>query len=82
MARALFKQTNVIVFDEATSALDSKTESDIVRTIAELTGPVTKIMVAHRLTTLANCDVIYTVSGGVFDTGMRYEEFMSKQGSG
>ena len=82
LARALFKQTNVIVFDEATSALDSKTESDIVRTIAELTGPVTKIMVAHRLTTLANCDVIYTVSGGVFDTGMRYEEFMSKQGSG
>jgi ABC-type multidrug transport system fused ATPase/permease subunit len=64
IARALYKNANVIIFDEATSALDNQTESEILSTIENLDKNITILMVAHRLSTLKNCDAIIEVSNG------------------
>ena len=54
IARALYKNSKILVFDEATSALDSKTENSIISSIEILSKEITIIMVAHRLSTLKN----------------------------
>lgn len=64
IARALYKQADVIIFDEATSALDTKSEKAIQDTIYSLKGQVTLIVVAHRLTTIEDCDQIYLIENG------------------
>lgn len=64
IARALYHRPDVIVFDEATSALDTVTEDAIIEAIANLAHKKTVIMVAHRLTTLVNCDAIYVFERG------------------
>lgn len=61
IARALYHRPEILVLDEATSALDNDTESAIMSAIDSLQGQVTLIIVAHRLTTVRNCDVIYEV---------------------
>jgi len=58
IARALYKQANVLIFDEATSALDNETEQDVMKAIEGLGKDVTILIIAHRLTTLKNCDQI------------------------
>ena len=70
IARALYKQASVLVFDEATSALDNQTEQSVISGLADLDREITSIIVAHRLSTLKDCDVIVELSGGqVVDTG-------------
>ena len=59
MARAIYKMANIIVLDEATSALDNKTEKLLINEIDKLPNNPTIIMVAHRISTLEQCDVIY-----------------------
>lgn len=59
IARALYRNTKILVFDEATSALDSYTEYEVMKSINSLRGYKTLIIVAHRLSTLSNCDKIY-----------------------
>ena len=54
----------MLVFDEATSALDSETEADVMAAISSLMGDRTIIIIAHRLTTIDNCDVVYAMSNG------------------
>lgn len=61
IARALYRRPEILVLDEATSALDSDTETAIMHAIETLQGKVTMIIVAHRLTTVRNCDTIYEV---------------------
>lgn len=61
IARALYHKPQILVLDEATSALDNDTEAAIMSAIDSLQGQVTLIIVAHRLTTVKNCDVIYEV---------------------
>ncbi len=61
IARALFRETPIIVFDEATSALDFQTESEVLKTVAGLKGDKTLIIITHRLTTIADCDRIYEI---------------------
>lgn len=61
IARALYRRPEILVLDEATSALDSDTETAIMQAIDALQGQVTMIIVAHRLTTVRNCDTIYEV---------------------
>lgn len=56
IARALYHDPSVLVLDEATSALDNETEKSITDTILKLKGSITIIAIAHRLTTLENCD--------------------------
>ena len=61
IARALFSNPEVLIFDEATSALDLKTEKLIMKTINNVSKDRTVIMIAHRLTTLKNCQRIFQV---------------------
>lgn len=61
IARALYHQPEILVLDEATSALDNDTEATIMSAIDALQGQITLIIIAHRLTTVKNCDVIYEV---------------------
>jgi len=58
IARALYKQANVLIFDEATSALDSKTEESVIKSIKAFSDDITVLMIAHRVTTLKDCDYI------------------------
>ncbi len=64
IARALYNQADVLVFDEATSALDGITEKVIMDAIQELSGQKTIVMIAHRLKTVKNCDIIYLMERG------------------
>lgn len=64
IARALYHRPELLVLDEATSALDNETEADIMDAINILYGKVTLIIVAHRLTTIKQCDYIYEVKNG------------------
>ena len=58
IARALYKQANVLIFDEATSALDNETEQSVMGAIEGLRRDLTILIIAHRLTTLKGCDQI------------------------
>ena len=70
IARALYKQADVIIFDEATSALDNETEHAVMQAIDSLSNDLTIIIIAHRLTTLKNCtQIIELGNGGVKRTG-------------
>ncbi len=62
IARALYHNPQIMVLDEATSALDNETETAIMDAINSLQGQVTLIIVAHRLSTVKKCDIIYEVS--------------------
>ena len=62
IARALYKNADVIIFDEATSALDNDTEQEVMEAIDNLGNDLTIIMVAHRLSTLRNCDKIFEIN--------------------
>jgi len=74
IARAIYRQPKLLVLDEATSALDSITEKKVVDEVARLSGDMTVIMIAHRLTTLKHCDVIHVVDHGrVVGSGL-YED--------
>lgn len=64
IARALYKQADVIVFDEATSALDSETESEVMKALEELSRSLTILIIAHRVSTLRLCDVIVSLKSG------------------
>lgn len=64
IARALYRNPNVLVFDEATSALDNETEKEVMKAIDSLHGNKTMIMIAHRLSTIENCDMVYRVENG------------------
>lgn len=61
IARALYNRPEILILDEATSALDNDTEKAIMNTINSLQGNITLIIVAHRLTTIKNCNYIYEV---------------------
>lgn len=64
IARALYHNPDILILDEATSALDSDTEDAIMKTIEVLQGKKTLIIIAHRLTTIRNCNRIYEIRGG------------------
>ncbi len=64
IARALYEEPQVLVLDEATSALDTETETAVMESINQLAGTKTMIIIAHRLTTIRNCDIVYEVRDG------------------
>ncbi|VEN74511.1 Xenobiotic-transporting ATPase [Candidatus Desulfarcum epimagneticum] len=64
VARALYTKPEVIIFDEATSSLDSRSEKGIQKTIYSLRGKQTLVIIAHRLTTVVDCDLIVWIEDG------------------
>ena len=82
IARALYKQANVIVFDEATSALDNDTEQAVMQAIDSLGGELTILIVAHRLTTLKNCSQIVELGAGTVKRVGSYAEIISHPAKG
>lgn len=64
IARALYTDPELVIFDEATSALDNETEAAIMESINSLHGRKTLVIIAHRLTTIEECDYIFRVENG------------------
>ncbi|MCM1261998.1 MAG: ABC transporter ATP-binding protein/permease [Butyrivibrio sp.] len=64
IARALYTDPDILILDEATSALDTETETAVMESINALQGHKTLIIIAHRLTTIRNCDKIYEIADG------------------
>ena len=78
IARALYKQADVIIFDEATSALDNETEQAVMQAIEGLSKDLTLLIIAHRLTTLKNCTHIVELGDiGIKRTGS-YQEIVNE----
>lgn len=78
IARALYKNAQVIVFDEATSALDNDTELAVMEGIEQLADDLTILIVAHRVSTLKRCDKIFRMDKGeVVEEGV-YEEMVGQ----
>ena len=78
IARSIYFNASVLVLDEATSALDGITENAIMQSIEKLLHKKTIIMIAHRLSTVRNCDVIYMLEKGkIVDSGT-YDELLLK----
>jgi ATP-binding cassette, subfamily B, bacterial PglK len=64
IARALYRNPSILVLDEATSALDSQTEAEFMETITKMPGGITKIVIAHRVSTLSGCDNLIRLGQG------------------
>lgn len=76
IARALYKNADVIIFDEATSALDNETEAGVMAAIEELSESLTILMIAHRVTTLRGCTKIIELDSGQIKRVASYDEIM------
>lgn len=74
IARALYRNPEILVLDEATAALDNETEAEVMKAIETLQGYKTLIIVAHRLTTVQKCDVIYEVKNRKITRKEKIEE--------
>ena len=74
IARALYHNPKVLVLDEATSALDNQTEQEVMKAINNLNKKITIILIAHRLNTVKNCDIIYKLDKGQLIAQGTYNE--------
>jgi ATP-binding cassette, subfamily B, bacterial PglK len=81
IARALYHDPKIILMDEATSALDNQTEADFMESIELLQGEKTLVIIAHRLSTVEKCDVIYFIKDGIIDGYGTYSELIEKDAS-
>ena len=78
IARAMLKESSIILLDEATSSLDSETETKIQKALKILTENKTTVVIAHRLSTILNSNNIYVIDGGeVADSG-NHDDLLSK----
>tara|TARA_B100001142_G_scaffold69124_1_gene69162 strand:+ start:267 stop:2054 length:1788 start_codon:yes stop_codon:yes gene_type:complete len=80
IARAVFHQRDILILDEATSSLDSETEQSIVKQIQTFKGEKTIIAIAHRLSTLKNCDKLYLLKDGRISEEYSYEDYIKVYG--
>jgi ATP-binding cassette subfamily B protein len=78
IARALYKQADVIIFDEATSALDGETEQAVMQAIENLDKELTLLIIAHRLTTLKSCAQIVELSDGNIKSIGSYQDIVNQ----
>ncbi|PDV85588.1 ABC transporter ATP-binding protein [Rhizobium sp. H4] len=79
IARALYRDPQVVVFDEATSALDTQTEAAVMKAISELGKHKTIIIIAHRLMTVRNCDQIVLLDRGQLVARGSYETLLENE---
>ena len=73
IARALYRDATVLVFDEATNALDGLTEQELMATLGSLRGRYTIILIAHRMTTVRSCDIIFELDNGKISGSGTYD---------
>jgi len=78
VARAVVTRPRILLFDEATSALDNRTQASVMRSLEELRA--TRIVIAHRLSTVARADRIYVIDGAQIVQSGTYDQLMSAQG--
>jgi subfamily B ATP-binding cassette protein MsbA len=81
IARELFKEPDIMIFDEATSALDTESEKLIQQSINSLKGERTIVIIAHRLSTVRNCDYIYVLKDGRLVEEGSFDELYGKTNS-
>jgi ABC-type multidrug transport system fused ATPase/permease subunit len=74
IARALYADPQFLIMDEATNSLDGVTEQAVMEALVNLSGKKTVIMIAHRLTTVKHCDIIYIVERGRIAVKGTYDE--------
>lgn len=79
LARALYKDADVLVLDEATSALDDATEAAVMAAVEQLGSEITVIMIAHRVTTLRSCDLIVELVAGRVEWTGAYGSLIARQ---
>jgi len=77
IARALYNKPEILVLDEATSALDNLTEKAVMEAITGMGDKITSITVAHRLSSIRNCDNIFILKNGEFEAHGKYEELLA-----
>jgi ATP-binding cassette subfamily B protein len=80
LARAMLDNHDVIILDEATSNLDTVSERGIHEAIEKLRGSITAIIIAHRLTTIKNCDVIFVMDKGNIVESGTHDELLAING--
>jgi ABC-type transport system involved in Fe-S cluster assembly fused permease/ATPase subunit len=80
IARAALKQPHIYVFDEATSSLDSKTESEILKNLADVARQSTTLVIAHRLSTIVHADEILVLDGGMLVERGTHSELCERGG--
>jgi len=78
IARALYRNSEILVLDEATSSLDNESEKIIQRTLNNLKKEITIISIAHRFSTIKNCDCIYLLNNGEISDKGNYETLLKK----
>ena len=81
IARALYNDPEILIFDEATSALDTVSESIVMDTINLIAAKKTIVIIAHRLKTVKQCDVIYVLKDGAVEVSGTYEELSRSSSS-
>jgi len=81
IARALLMKTEIILFDEATSALDNETQESINQAIENLKGEYTILIIAHRLSTVIDCDKIFVVDKGKITDSGSHKELLKNSNS-
>ena len=80
IARALYHKPQILILDEATSALDNQTEQIVMESIKKLGKDITIILVAHRLNTVKNCDIIFKFEKGKLINQGKFEEIVNTKG--
>lgn len=81
LARAFFKNASILILDEATSALDATSENEVQKGIDELMKGRTSIIVAHRLSTIQNCDRIFVLQKGQIVEQGNFDDLVSDRNS-
>lgn len=77
IARALYRNASVLILDEATSALDGETETGLLNVLYSLKKSMTLLLIAHRLSTLKDCDQIYVLDQGKLITSGTYDDLLT-----
>lgn len=83
IARALLRKPSLLIFDEATSSLDTLVESEITKTIQEISlqqKEMIIIMIAHRLSTIKHADTIYVLENGTIIEDGKHDELTTQKG--